>query len=340
LLVSVVKELVISSLIRDTFLGLGDVLQSYDSVTKTLELELGDMKDHGMYRIVAVDNDLISFVDARLPSAPSTQSNSSSLIPLSADDQVEWPAQLPVAPVILITNPKDSRFAINHKEPLHRIQSSTHIRFLVFTDAAPEHLSFEILVDGNPVLYSDNLTLVPPLPRYVGDAKNPLWTIPWQPSAYRTGSHVLSIQATTANGLVGESTVVFRTDARRTKIGGGAGEWIISTHMSTLVSLTCPRTKKKKKKKKKRTNVSFLLLLFGSYNALLSYRLSPCSPSFWSLASTPTAKSATDSLSVSIALINRAINHRSSERFSSVPCDVSSSPPPSRLSGMARSASY
>jgi hypothetical protein len=194
------------------------------------------MKDHGMYRIVAVDNDLISFVDARLPSA--------SLIPLSADDQVEWPDQLPMAPVILITNPKDSRFAINHKEPLHRIQSSTHIRFLVFTDAAPEHLSFEILVDGNPVLYGDNLTSLPSLPRYVGDAKNPLWTIPWQPSAYRTGSHVLSIQATTANGLVGESTIVFRTDARRTKIGGGAGEWIISTHMSTLVSPTCPRKKR------------------------------------------------------------------------------------------------
>ncbi|SAM03891.1 hypothetical protein [Absidia glauca] len=215
--------------------GLGDVLQSYDSVTKTLELELGDMKDHGMYRIVAVDNDLISFVDARLPSAPSTQSNPASLIPLSADDKVEWPEQLPVAPVILITNPKDSRFAINHKEPLHRIQSSTHIRFLVFSDAAPEHLSFEILVDGKPVLYGDNLTSVPSLPSYVGDAKNPLWTIPWQPSAYRTGSHVLSIQATTANGLVGESTIVFRTDARRTKIGGGAGEWIISTHMSTLL---------------------------------------------------------------------------------------------------------
>lgn len=195
------------------------------------------MKDHGMYRIVAVDNDLISFVDARLPSAPSTQSKPSSLIPLSADDQIEWPDQLPMAPVILITNPKDSRFAINQKEPLHRIQSSTHIRFLVFTDAAPEHLSFEILVDGSPVLYGDNLTAVP-LPRYAGDATNPLWTFPWHPSAYRTGSHVLSIQAKTADGLVGESRVVFRTDARRTKIGGGAGEWIISTQMSTLVSYT------------------------------------------------------------------------------------------------------
>ncbi|KAI8342116.1 Metallo-dependent phosphatase-like protein [Chlamydoabsidia padenii] len=214
--------------------GLGDVLQSYDPATKTLELELGDMKDHGMYRIVAVDNDLISFVDAKLPSAPSTQS--SSLIPLSSDDKVEWPDKLPMAPVILITNPKDSRFAINNKEPLHRIQSSTHIRFLVFTDASPEQLSFEILVDGKPVVYdkldNDNTTTIP---RFVGNEKQPLWTVPWQPAAYRAGAHILSIQVKTADGQVGESRVVFRTDSRRTKIGGGAGEWIISTHLSTLL---------------------------------------------------------------------------------------------------------
>ncbi|KAI8339967.1 Metallo-dependent phosphatase-like protein [Chlamydoabsidia padenii] len=219
-------------------LGLGDVLQSYDPTTKTLELELGDMKDHGMYRIVAVDNDIISFVDARLPLAPSTQPRSSSLIPLSADDKVEWPTKLPMAPVILITNPKDSRFIIDNKEPLHRIRSSSHIRFLVFTDQPPDGLAFQVLIDGLPVVNNNdgNGTDTSNSPLYVGNEKQPLWVLPWNPSTYANGSHVLSIQVKTAHGQLGESTVIFRIDGRRTKIGGGAGEWIIATRMSSVVS--------------------------------------------------------------------------------------------------------
>ncbi|KAI8093008.1 Metallo-dependent phosphatase-like protein [Halteromyces radiatus] len=215
------------------FLGLGDVLQSYDPMTKTLELELGDMKDHGMYRIVAVDHDIISFVDARLPMVPSTQTKRSSLIPLTASDKVEWPGKLPMAPVILITNPKDARFILDNKEPLSRIQSSSHIRFLVFTDQTPDQLSFLILVDGQPVIGSND----DHAPHYMGNDQHPLWTLPWNPMAYQNGTHILSIQVNTTHGLVGESKVIFRTDGRRIKIGGGAGEWIISTHMSTVVSL-------------------------------------------------------------------------------------------------------
>ncbi|ORZ06608.1 Metallo-dependent phosphatase-like protein [Absidia repens] len=232
--------------------GLGDVLQSYDPATKTLELELGDMKDHGMYRIVAVDNDIISFVDARLPLAPSTQLRSTPLIPLSADDKLEWPGKLPMAPVILITNPKESRFVLDNKEPLHRIQSSTHIRFLVFSDESPNQMTFEILIDGKPVIYDDNsnnidhgdddpetvnqtTSFITASPRYSGNDKHPLWTLPWNPSAFKDGSHVLSIKVKSASGQTGKSSVIFRTDGRRTKIGGGAGEWIISTHMSTVL---------------------------------------------------------------------------------------------------------
>lgn len=239
-----------------TYLGLGDVLQSYDPTTKALELELGDMKDHGMHRIVAVDHDIVSFVDARLPLAPSTQSRStSSLTPLSTDDKVEWPGKLPMAPVILITNPKESRFALDNKEPLHRIQSSTHIRFLVFADESPDEMEFEILIDGNPVIYNggggaadddddDNATMDNQTmdiidaasPRYAGNDKTPLWTLPWTPTAYKDGAHTLSIKVKSDRGHMGESSIIFRTDGRRTKIGGGAGEWIISTHMSTVVN--------------------------------------------------------------------------------------------------------
>lgn len=73
--------------------------------TGTLELELGDWKDNRIFRVLAVDHDLLSFVDAELG---------------------EWP-------LILITNPKHSLFLASHHEPTETIQHSTHIRILVFS---------------------------------------------------------------------------------------------------------------------------------------------------------------------------------------------------------------
>ncbi|KAI9305937.1 Metallo-dependent phosphatase-like protein [Cunninghamella echinulata] len=223
--------------------GLGDILQSYDPMTQTLELELGDMKDHGMYRIVAVDHDIISFVDARLPQAPSTQTKKSSLIPLMNDNTIEWPDSKPaVPPVILITNPKDARFVLDKKEPLDRIQSSSHIRFLVFTDQPPDQLTIQIKIDGKLINANykssndNNGDQKENFTRYVGNKKNPLWVHPWNPLDYQYGSHVLSIQVKTSSGLIGESTILFRTDGKRLDIEGGAGEWIISSHMTTLVN--------------------------------------------------------------------------------------------------------
>ena len=49
---------------------------------------------------MAVDHDLVSFVDIQLG---------------------QWP-------VILVTNPKDSKFYVPRTEPLSRIRKSTHIR--------------------------------------------------------------------------------------------------------------------------------------------------------------------------------------------------------------------
>ena len=54
------------------------------------------------YRLVAIDHDLFSFVDTRLD---------------------HWP-------LVLVTNPKDSRFSVPGREPLGRILHSTHVRSL------------------------------------------------------------------------------------------------------------------------------------------------------------------------------------------------------------------
>lgn len=65
---------------------------------------------HVSFRIVAVDNDLVSFVD----------------IQAHGNETEEWP-------ILLITNPKDAAFLLPNKEPTNRILQSTHIRLVPFT---------------------------------------------------------------------------------------------------------------------------------------------------------------------------------------------------------------
>ncbi|KAI7873463.1 Metallo-dependent phosphatase-like protein [Mucor mucedo] len=212
--------------------GLGDVLKSYDPVTKSLELELGDMKEHGLYRVVAVDHDLISFVDIQLPLKQISKKgpvNSLGLVhPIHPENStVVWPAIIHPPPSILITNPKDARYSIPSKEPLWRIRQSTHIRFLVFSEHSAEHLAVKISIDGK--LHLDQAT-------FVGDTKNPLWAAPWDASLYEDRNpHKLSIKVTAADGKVGTSHIVFRVDTNRIKIKGGSGEFIIKSKMSTVV---------------------------------------------------------------------------------------------------------
>ena len=65
-----------------------------------LELELKDWMKNRAFRIVAIDHDLMSFVDTFLH---------------------DWP-------VILITNPKPATYMIPNHEPIARIANSTHVR--------------------------------------------------------------------------------------------------------------------------------------------------------------------------------------------------------------------
>lgn len=88
----------------------------------SLELELGDFKKNRKYRVLAVDNGLLSFVDVEYGKFP----------------------------VILVTNPKDAMFHLPGYEPTHRIALSTHIRVLVFTDEAEIDVSALRLILPHP----------------------------------------------------------------------------------------------------------------------------------------------------------------------------------------------
>ncbi|CAB3359311.1 Hypothetical predicted protein [Cloeon dipterum] len=81
-----------------------------------LELELGDWKDNRVYRLLAFDHGLFSFID----------------IPHN-----EWPVVLP-------TNPKHALFMIPGKESTASMLNSSHIRVLAFSTAPITHVKVRI----------------------------------------------------------------------------------------------------------------------------------------------------------------------------------------------------
>ncbi|VDD84399.1 unnamed protein product, partial [Mesocestoides corti] len=90
-----------------------------------LELELADWRGGRFFRIVAVDNDLVSFVDAQMHKR----------------DSDDWP-------LVLITNPKDAGFLLPSKEPTERILKSTHIRCLENTTAQGHCCDWSVCVQS------------------------------------------------------------------------------------------------------------------------------------------------------------------------------------------------
>ncbi|KAI9271994.1 Metallo-dependent phosphatase-like protein [Sporodiniella umbellata] len=214
--------------------GLGDTLKSYNVATDSLELELSDMKDHGSYRIVAIDHDLISFVDVDMPISQVLPAEyEDEIVPLTKDNKIIWPATyIRQEPIILITNPKDHKYILPSKEPLDVIKRSSHIRFLVFSKHEQTRLIVKIFIDG--VLH--------PFPHnYIGSNETiPLWTSQWEPNDFDDfETHKIRIEVTAPDGKKGYSEISFRMDSSRLEIGGGFGGWIISISISNMLRFLC-----------------------------------------------------------------------------------------------------
>ncbi|CAO3665487.1 unnamed protein product [Rhizopus stolonifer] len=214
--------------------GLGDVLKSYNTGTDSLELELSDMKDHGTYRIVAIDHDLISFVDVDLPiSQIPPVENTDEVVPLTKDNKIIWPStKIQQAPVVLITNPKESKYGLPSKEPLNLIRKSTHIRFLVFSEYEQSQMKIKIFVDGVRHPFASE---------YIGgNTKLPLWASLWESNDFDDfGTHTIRVEVTAPDGQTGVGDVSFRMDNERVRINGGFGEWIIWSNISNLLRFLC-----------------------------------------------------------------------------------------------------
>ncbi|KAF9119027.1 Transmembrane protein 62 [Mortierella sp. 14UC] len=249
--------------------GLGDALQSYQP-THFLELEVGDMKQNGLYRIMVVDHDMISFTDVSMPmttipSAIMPHSNKSKQQEEEiyeaeqqaqedgTEDQGEKkerkrPAlgpRLPTNPIIVVSNPKDSRYMIPKHEPVNRISSSTHIRFLAWTDSqtpdddhpfARDEIKVEIRIDGTlhdrPASFAGTKAEdQTPNAEFL-----PLYVAPWNPQDYQDGKdHEIEIKIVDRFGRVGSSKSVFRVDGKRSEMKGGFAEWIMWANIALLL---------------------------------------------------------------------------------------------------------
>jgi hypothetical protein len=204
--------------------GIGDKMHAYQHES-LLELELGDLKIHGLYRIVVVDHDLISFRDISLHSPDG--------LPMKY-----VPHGISRPPIVLVTNPKDSRYIIPNREPIHLIKSSTHIRVLIWS--ANPISKVQLWIDG--VYISEDWS-------YHGTGKSwssienlneqdlyiPLWTIGWDPKQFSDNQpHIMVVSAMDSVGLQDNHTVLFRTDGVVENMNAGIGGFIISLKLGQI----------------------------------------------------------------------------------------------------------
>ncbi|CAH8501553.1 unnamed protein product [Heterobilharzia americana] len=180
------------------------------------EWELGDWRENRYYRIVAVDHDLVSFVDV----VKSTKNSG----------VTEWP-------IILITNPKNSQFLLPNKEPVDRIKSSTHIRILVWSKWPIQSVSVKIndIFQGyaQPATLVDDDTITP-------TTQSPLYILSWNPSQWSDASHSFHTIEVTAKDTFGNQRTVTQPfsfqDPTEFKTGF-LSRYFISTNLSTSVAV-------------------------------------------------------------------------------------------------------
>ncbi|KAJ3321347.1 Transmembrane protein 62 [Boothiomyces sp. JEL0866] len=206
--------------------GLGETMYAYQD-NKMLELELGDLKSHGMYRIVVVDHDLVSFVDLPIHGPK---------LPLSINHDVSTLSDPP--PIVVITNPKDARYMLMNKEPKYLIKSSTHIRVLIWSKQIERIWAvIDSKVIHEPAVYAgkgkpwDAIEQVDQQEPYL-----PLYLINWNPKLYDDGEdHVLAVVAVDKLGREANHTVRFRVDGTRIiNMDAGSGGFIISLPLGIL----------------------------------------------------------------------------------------------------------
>ncbi|KAJ6234351.1 helicase related [Anaeramoeba flamelloides] len=170
-----------------------------------LELQVGNFDDDQAFRILAIDNGLVSFID------------------LDKDD--DWP-------YILITNPKDAKY-LTSTEPLELITNSEYIRVLVFNHnySSSSFSSSSSKFKKNPNVKSSWEDLdIDQVSVWIDDelidasmdrtGSSPLFTTKWDPSKYKSENlHKIKVKVTLFDGVEKEIEQYFSVTGKR-KYGG------------------------------------------------------------------------------------------------------------------------
>jgi len=178
------------------------------------------MRIHATYRIVAVDHDVISFIDNVLPldKIPFTNPDKFTLEELL--DQPKF--NLTVKPMVLITNPQDTQVTLSDRHyPKIDPKKLTHVRTLIFSENPIKSIS--MYIDGEKISTIDSLSNQNSSFKLIGNADTnsddylPLYAMEWAGNEfYNDGkTHVMIIKATDENDLVGENEIHFNFDHKQ-----------------------------------------------------------------------------------------------------------------------------
>ncbi|KAJ6245788.1 helicase related [Anaeramoeba flamelloides] len=171
--------------------GSGNFNNITNSNSGIVELELADFGYKQYFRIFAFDNGLFSFVDVDMKKMMKANSEQ---------------------PVILITNPKDSRFLLS-KEPMNRLKEIKEIHVLIFSKPGIEKViaSINNKYLGEMKQYKDEN-----YPKY-NDLQQ-LYTLEYPIEEYLDGKHFLNITVITKEARSYSQIQTFSLDGTVSKI--------------------------------------------------------------------------------------------------------------------------
>eukprot|EP00736_Rhodelphis_marinus_P011658 Rmarinus@m.27420 len=207
-----------------------------------LQAEARDWRDNRSFRIVAVDHDLVSFIDDAGSALPPEGIR---MLPrwksVRRENRLEdlegrelpFDSQGPAGPrwpVVLVTNPKDARHLLPGAEPHWRMSSSSHVRLLVFSDSKIS--TVEVSLNFGQTSQALTLDCSP-----VSEGLSPLYTCPWDPSPFGSGVHTLVARAIDANARVRTVTFPFSLDGTTVSAGFKAEVILYDNFAACLLAL-------------------------------------------------------------------------------------------------------
>ena len=200
------------------------------------------MKSNRMFRIVIVDNDVISFVDLKILQTPEEEKlDSTLLLTPSIDTKLNYFKKQNREPIIVITNPKENQFYLPSREP-DLNKNSTFIRMFIWSVFEVQNITISL----NDALHNEQVD-------YKGTGKSwqsldpsthspflPLYISKWDPSSLKVdANHNLKVVVFDKNNNKAEKIIVFRIDGKRPNVIDISflANWFISTSFPLIVNI-------------------------------------------------------------------------------------------------------